>query len=32
MAKQIKRAEIAEQDLYKDIRDSAEQTITHINE
>ena len=32
MAKQIKRSEIAEQDLYKDIRDSAEQTITHINE
>ena len=32
MAKQIKRSEIAEQDLYKDIRDSAEKTIAHINE
>ncbi len=32
MAKQIKRSEIAEQDLYKDIRDSAEKTINHIND
>jgi hypothetical protein len=32
MAKQIKRSEIAEQDLYRDIRDSAEKTITHIND
>ena len=31
MAKQIKRSEIAEKDLYKEIRDSAEQTITQIN-
>jgi len=30
MAKQIKRSEIAEKDLYKDIRDSAEKTIEHI--
>lgn len=30
MAKQIKRSEIAEQDLYKEIRDSAEQTIEYI--
>ncbi len=32
MAKQIKRSEIAEIDLYKDIRDSAEKTIIHIND
>ena len=32
MAKQIKRSEIAEQDLYRDIRDSAEKTINHIND
>lgn len=32
MAKQIKRSEIAEQDLYRDIRDSAEKTIININE
>ena len=31
MAKQIKRSEIAEQDLYKEIRDSAKKTITQIN-
>ena len=32
MAKQIKRSEIAQEDLYKDIRDSAEKTIVNINE
>lgn len=32
MGKQIKRSEIAEQDLYKEIRDSAEETIKHIND
>ena len=32
MGKQIKRDEIAEKDLYKDIRDSAEATINHIND
>ena len=32
MAKQIKRADIAEEDLYKDIRDSAAKTIVKINE
>lgn len=32
MGKQIKRSEIAEKDLYKEIRDSAEQTINHIND
>ena len=31
MAKQIKRSEIAEQDLYKEVRDSAKKTITQIN-
>ena len=30
MAKQIKRSEIAEKDLYKNIRDSAEQTIEFV--
>lgn len=32
MGKQIKRSEIAEKDLYKDIRNSAEKTISHIDE
>ena len=31
MAKQIKRSEIAEKDLYKEIRDSAKKTVTKIN-
>tara|TARA_R110001632_G_scaffold76073_1_gene172724 strand:- start:22526 stop:25753 length:3228 start_codon:yes stop_codon:yes gene_type:complete len=31
MGKQIKRSEIAEQDLYLEIRDSAEKTLTQIN-
>lgn len=31
MAKQIKRSEIAEKDLYLEIRDSAEKTIKHID-
>lgn len=31
MAKQIKRSEIAEQDLYKEIRDSANKTISSID-
>jgi len=31
MAKQIKRTDIAETDLYKDIRDSATKTIVEIN-
>jgi hypothetical protein len=31
MAKQIKRTDIAEADLYKDIRDSATKTIVEIN-
>ena len=31
MAKQIKRSEIAEKDLYKEIRDSAKKTVTQIN-
>ena len=32
MAKQIKRSEIAEEDLYKDIRDSASKSIDMIND
>lgn len=31
MAKQIKRSEIAEKDLYKEIRDSAKKTIVKID-
>lgn len=31
MGKQIKRSEIAEQDLYKEIRESAKKTVTKIN-
>ena len=31
MAKQIRRSEIAEQDLYKEIRDSARKTIKQVD-